>query len=614
MRGAGGPKSFVVRRHAALAAGVLLLIDVLRVWLPSIITIFGQAASTPAELLGAFGLAWFLAGFAAPPLARTLGPRRVAAAAAIALAVLRAALLVVHGGQPQLYLASVGLLAGITWLAATAESGERVSPGVPAGIAAAAVQHAVLGTVDLTWWHTWWAVLLGLAESAFFGWAALRWPARSEIGLGGWFVVGPTLLVSGMLATSPALVSTGLSYLWTPVARAVPVYLYVPVTILAALLFLWPAARPAERLRYVAPPVLVGATVLFAFAGGRWLLVAILLAAPALGTCVGLAGRRSQQQGYALVGGLIVFGLGAIAYYAAYDIGYPNQWVPIVVAAAVAVYAMRSPVKREKAALGRRTVIAVGVPLLVLTAFATRGLPTGGHSGLDGPGVRLVTYNIRMGFGLDGTFSPDRAARAIAAERPDVVTLSEVDRAWLLNGGHDDLAVLAQRLDMRWYFAPAADSVWGDAILTRVRPSVVRSVRLPAVGAPTGAQALAVVLSVAGRPWTVIATHLQPPPDGPPDEQARAVVAFAGSFGDGPTFVAGDLNIEPDSATMAIFEAGGLVDGLAPYRPVRTFPADHPVQQIDHVLLRGGLRVADVHVGTTTASDHAPVAATILPT
>jgi endonuclease/exonuclease/phosphatase family metal-dependent hydrolase len=602
----------VVRRHAALAAGVLLLIDVLRVWLPSIITIFGQAASTPAELLGAFGLAWFLAGFAAPPLARTVGPRRVAAVAAIALAVLRAALLVVHGGQPQLYLASVGLLAGITWLAATAESGERVSPGVPAGIAAAAVQHAVLGTVDLTWRHAWWAVLLGLAESAFFGWVELRRPARGEIGVGGWFVVGPALLLSGMLATSPALASTALSYLPGPVARTVPVNLYVPVTVLAALLFLGAAARPVGKLRYVAPPVLVGAAVIFAFAGGRWLLAAILLAAPALGTCVGLAGRRPLHQGYALVGGTVVFGVAAIAYYAAYDIGYPNQWVPIAVAAVVAIYAATSPANGEKVRLHRRTVIAAGAAVLVLAAI-TMAVPIGAHGTLDGPGLRLVAYNIRMGFGLDGTFDPDAAARAINAERPDVVTLSEVDRAWLLNGGHDDLMVLAQRLDMRWYFAPAADSVWGDAILTRATPSVVRTVRLPAVGAPTGAQALAVVLSVAGRPWTVIATHLQPPPDGPPDVQARAVIAFAHSFGDGPTFVAGDLNIEPDSSTMAIFRDGGLVDGLAPYRPVRTFPADRPMQQIDHVLLLGGLRVVDVHVGTTTASDHAPVAATVLP-
>ena len=42
-----------------------------------------------------------------------------------------------------------------------------------------------------------------------------------------------------------------------------------------------------------------------------------------------------------------------------------------------------------------------------------------------------------------------------------------------------------------------------------------------------------------------------------------------------------------------------------------TFPAGHPTQEIDHVLVRGGLRVTDVHVGTTTASDHAPLAVTL---
>ncbi len=597
---------------------MLLFIDVLRVWLPSIITIFGQAASTPAELLGAFGLAWFLAGVAAPPLARTFGPRQVAGAGAIALGGLRAALLFVHGGQPQLYLASVGLLAGITWLAATAESGERLIPGVPVGIAAAAAQHALLGTVDLTWRHVWWAWLVGLAEAALFVWAVLRWPAKSDLNAGGWFVVGPALLLSGMLATSPALTSTALSYLPSPVARTVPVYLFIPVTLVAALLFAWQGIRPPMRLRYLAPIALVGSTVVFAFAGGRWLLVAILLAAPALGACVGMAGWRSQHQGYALAGGMVVFGVAAIAYYASYDIGYPNQWVPIAVAATVAVYAFRSPVRAGRTRIAPQravfVVLATGVPLVVLAAAVSRVMPAGNEPRVDGPALRLVTYNIRMGFGLDGTFDPDATARAIKAERPDVVTLSEVDRAWLLNGGHDDVAVLAQRLDMRWYFAPAADSVWGDAIMTRLKVSNARSVVLPAAGAPTGAQALGVEVSVGGREWTVIATHLQPPPDGPPDAQARAVIAFAKSFGAGPTFVAGDLNIEPDSGTMAIFSQGGLIDAFAPYRPVRTFPADRPVQQIDHVLVLGGLRASDVHVGRITASDHAAVAATLTAT
>jgi hypothetical protein len=61
---------------------VVLLVDLLRVWLPSIITIFGQAASTPAELLGAFALMWFVLAFLAPPLARVAGASRVGVVAA----------------------------------------------------------------------------------------------------------------------------------------------------------------------------------------------------------------------------------------------------------------------------------------------------------------------------------------------------------------------------------------------------------------------------------------------------------------------------------------------------------------------------------------------------
>ncbi|PSK63934.1 hypothetical protein B0E53_04116 [Micromonospora sp. MH33] len=66
----------------ALALGVVVLLDVLRVWLPSIITIFGRAAETPAELLGAFALGWFVLALAAPVLVRRLGARPVRLVAA----------------------------------------------------------------------------------------------------------------------------------------------------------------------------------------------------------------------------------------------------------------------------------------------------------------------------------------------------------------------------------------------------------------------------------------------------------------------------------------------------------------------------------------------------
>ncbi|GAB3955535.1 hypothetical protein GCM10027614_65160 [Micromonospora vulcania] len=44
--GKRAPVRYRLFTTGSLALGVILLIDVLRVWLPGIITIFGQAAST----------------------------------------------------------------------------------------------------------------------------------------------------------------------------------------------------------------------------------------------------------------------------------------------------------------------------------------------------------------------------------------------------------------------------------------------------------------------------------------------------------------------------------------------------------------------------------------
>ena len=117
-----------------LALGVLLLIDVLRVWLPGIITIFGQAASTPAELMGAFALGWFVLAMGAPAVVRRVGARPVTVVAAVALAVARLALTAAPGGRTQLWLATAGLLAGLVWLVGVAADTDRPGPGAGVGV------------------------------------------------------------------------------------------------------------------------------------------------------------------------------------------------------------------------------------------------------------------------------------------------------------------------------------------------------------------------------------------------------------------------------------------------------------------------------------------------
>ena len=609
----------MARRPIALAVGVLLLVDVLRVWLPSIITIFGQAASTPAELMGGFALLWFVAGFVAVPLAQRAGAGRVAAGAAVVLGVARGALLFVHGGQPQLYTASVGLLAGLAWLAGSAMSGAPVIPGIPLGFAAAAMQQAALGTVDLTWRSTWWAWLPATVEVGLFWWYGLRRSPEAEPS-GGWLAVGPAMLLAGMFALSPALAAVGVSYHNGEIARSAHTGAYLVTTAVAVGVFLLGALGSSRSLpvRAAAAVTLLAGAVLFGYSGSSVLVVAMLLGAWGLGVCLRLAAdgraRSAGAHGAAAIGGMLVFAVAAVVYYASYDVGYPNQWVPAAVALLLVVLMLanrRTSVESAPFEVGR---VSVGGWLLTTMVVLLTAMwsPPSVAGRADATELRLVAYNIRMGFGLDGTYDPAATARAIRRERPDVVVLSEVDRAWLLNGGHDDLQVLARMLRLRYYFAPAADQVWGDAILTNLPVRETATARLSAVGAPTGAQALGAVVEIGGHEVAVVSTHIQPPPDSPPLVQVREIAAFATRFGgDRPTIVAGDLNIEPGSESMRAFAEAGYADGFEAFRPVRTFPSDAPVKEIDHVLVRGGLATSDVVVGETTASDHAPVAVTL---
>ncbi|GIJ20064.1 endonuclease/exonuclease/phosphatase family protein [Micromonospora lutea] len=623
---------------AVLALGLVVLTDVLRVFLPSVITIFGQAASTPAELLGAFALGWFVLALAAPPLVARVGADLVGVAAVLVLGVARLALTAAPGGQTQLWLASAGLLAGLVWLAATAVRIAHPVPGLVLGLTASALSHALFGTYDLVWWGRWpaWVVSVAvvaalLAAEMAFGRgrrAARRADDDAPPARRAWLLVGPVLSLGGMVALSPAVAIAASSYWYGEAGTGTtPLFALAPLAVAVPLFLLGVLSPPHPRWRAVPPVLVVAGALLFGYGPPRLLTVSILGVAAGLGGCLGLVGagpspgratRTGTGSAYAAVGGMLVFAVAAMVYYAAYDIGYPNEWVPAVVAVLTGLVAMRGASDGIRAP---QTGSGPGLPrwritvLAVVVALAATGLhgPWLTATNRDRPPeqVRLVAYNIRMGFGLDGRFDLDALHRAV--DRADVVVLSEVDRGWLLNGGHDTLGLLAARLGMPYVFAPAADPLWGDAVLSRWPVQRARTRTLPAVGAPTGAQALGVTVDFgAGVRLAVVSTHLQPPPGADPVVQARVVADFATGYADGvPLVVAGDFNTEPGDPAFTAFTGAGLVDALAAARPLPTSPADDPREQIDHVFVSSDLGAADAVAVPGTASDHLPVAVTL---
>jgi len=616
---------------ARVTLGVAILIDVLRVFLPSLITIFGSAGSTPAELIGVYALAWFLAAFLAVPAARLVRPGLVALAGAALLAVGRIALQLTDGGPPQLWVASAALLGGLWWLVGTAMAAPgALLPGVVWGLAVATGLHTALDTVDLMWRGGVGAAAVVVFEVAAF--AALLVHGSSRVDSSppvedapaprALLTVGPAILLWNLYPGSPAHAQAADG--WAPVPAAL-------VVAVAGFLATALAARPRWTGHPIVPGVaLVASAAGFAFGEATidgvhgvapwWTVMAQVVGALALGAGLGWAatltavGDRPYRRGLLLATGLLLFMIFAFAYYAAYDLGVPNDYVPILVALVIAVPAALGVHGGQSVRSARPVVAALAGAVVAAVAAALvpvwRPAPVAPEPPAEG--LRIAAYNIRMGFGVAGTLTLREQAEVLRELRPHVIALSEVDRAWFLNGGHDDLRLIAESLGLRMIWAPAADEVWGDALLTNLPVTSVRN-HVLVRGGPTGAQALEVGLRWAGREVTVIATHLQPPSNWEPLDQVEQLADVVRAAPK-PVVVAGDLNLEPGEPAWDVLVAAGLVDAFADHRPFVTIPSVRDEDaQIDHILTTPGFRFVDPANPDVPHSDHRPVAVTLVP-
>ncbi|MEU6408551.1 endonuclease/exonuclease/phosphatase family protein [Microbispora sp. NPDC046933] len=606
-----------------LVTGVALLFDVVRVFLPSLITLYGRAGETDPASMGMYAALWFVLPFAAVPAARLLSPRIVGAAGAVALAAARLGLQAADGGTPQLLLASAGVTAGLVFLygCARTTAGTWVPAGLMGGLAAASIVHLALDRVDLVWRDgplPWLAIV---ALCVAFLWSVRLSPASpGPAPAAVWFAFGPMLMLAGMYCGGPATFAqdTGQhSAPFTALAVAFQV-----AALCAAVVCAW-----TTSWGWTAGLFLV-AGVATAEAGEQG--PAALVTTVALGACAGAAGQHEgaaaesagRRGGVAVLCGMLVFLVGAFLYYAAFDadLGFPNALVPVAVAVLVAAVAVRAARRHRTAGIDAQAARraprrwgSITVSLALLTGLLTWQSPPATRT-ITGNEFTLVAYNIRMGFGLGGRLDLDRIAAWAATRRPDVVLLSEVDRGWLLNGGHDDLARIARGLGMRYYFAPAADRLWGDALLTNLPVTEIGSTRLGRHGYPTGAQAQSIVLDVGDHEVGIVNTHLQEPRGQAPEVAAIARRLAANTLPPGtgvadprPVIVAGDLNTTPSDPQMRVLEAAGLSDPLRAFGDPPTSPADAPVRRIDHVLISDGLTAVAADAPRVPFSDHLPV-------
>ena len=612
-------------RDAAVVAGAValgfLLLEVLRVWMPSLVVVLGEGSGAGAIGLGGAALATFAAAPLAATLAGPVPPRLLWLLGGALLLGARAALLLVDGGQAQLAASTVGVAGGgvaLVGLAGGSVRGDLARLGVLSGATLSMAVLAVLGSVDLAWRSGATGILgsltlialtapalLGATRRLDGGRAAAAWP---------WGMLGPALVLIGVLVGPAGRVALATG--WGPGAvTATTVGLLMLVTAGGLL-----AARHGPLLAGTAGAVLVLVGAAAALdAAGPSAVVGQAALATGIGLCVvsGLRGGGTTARRRAIVTGVSLVLLVGLVFgtYAGALVRLPfgTHAVMLATATLLAGSALVSTLRgarlgREAPSglLARMSASTLAVTLLLAGTGALRSDADPGPGREDGT-LRIVLANVHYGFDVEGRQRALEVADLLAGLDADLIALNEVDRGWMITGSPDLLATYAAATGLTSVFAPATDEVWGNALLSRLPVLEVRRTALPRGRDPLRRSVLTVTVELPdGSPLGIVVTHLsdvdrQGDTRLPQAQSVAAIVARLRERGI-PAVVAGDLNARPGDPELQVLEDLGLSLALPP--GVRTYPDRAPRVQIDHVLTPAPFSVLRATTLATGLSDH----------
>jgi endonuclease/exonuclease/phosphatase family metal-dependent hydrolase len=239
-----------------------------------------------------------------------------------------------------------------------------------------------------------------------------------------------------------------------------------------------------------------------------------------------------------------------------------------------------------------------------------------------GERLKILTYNIHHGEGVDGELDLERIAGIIRRESPDLVALQEVDQGTRRTYRVDQPEELARLTRMQVVFGKNISHEggnYGNAILSRLPIKWRHNLPLPSLPEvePVDEQEQrgALIVEVLTQSDTLlyfVSTHL----DHRRTHEERLAGAqtinewFQRGRSDRIAILAGDLNATPDSPVLRRFATFWKKAG----EDLATVPVKNPRKQIDYVLYRPAhrWRVVTVRVlGEPTASDHRPLIATL---
>lgn len=253
---------------------------------------------------------------------------------------------------------------------------------------------------------------------------------------------------------------------------------------------------------------------------------------------------------------------------------------------------------------------------LVILSVLTLAIPTA-MDAAEPIRLRVLSYNIHHGEGVDRKLDLERIARMILSVEPDLVALQEVDQKSKRTRTVDQPSELARLTKMKLVFGAnikLQGGHYGNAVLSRFPIVHHKNHLLPRVDASEqrGVIEAAIAIPKSKDPLLLLATHLDHRKgDRERLASAKVINDLVAKHTDQPALLLGDLNDTPESKTLTQLKTKWIP---ANEKPLPTVPVDRPTNQIDFILYRPSDRwkVIEVKVlDEAVASDHRAIFAVL---
>jgi endonuclease/exonuclease/phosphatase family metal-dependent hydrolase len=238
--------------------------------------------------------------------------------------------------------------------------------------------------------------------------------------------------------------------------------------------------------------------------------------------------------------------------------------------------------------------------------------------------IKVMTFNIHHGKGIDKQADLSRIAEVIEKSDVDIIGLNEVDKHFSKRSLFEDqTSWLAKQLKLESFFSPSLSiksknspevRQYGNALLSRY-PIVSKKTRsfnyIP--GLIEGRSLLDATIQINKKLYQIMVTHLSLNPF-LHRKQTDFIIDQFQTYPH-PIIIMGDWNMKPRSRgwrrlTNKVQDTWN-VSGKG---PGYTYPSHRPYMRLDYIFVSPGLQVVKTEVITKTleSSDHLPLKATIL--